>query len=130
MIEILIGILSGIVTSMGMGGGTILILLLTIFLKLDQRSAQGFNLMFFIPTAIMSIIIYIKQKQINIRLAIIISFFGIIGAILGWWISSKIQTETLKKCFAIFLSLIAIYELYSFYKEYINKKKRNNIKKE
>lgn len=124
MIEILIGILSGIVTSMGMGGGTILILLLTIFLNLDQKSAQGFNLLFFIPTAIISIIIYIKQKQINIRLAIIISFFGIIGAILGWWISSKIQTETLKKFFAIFLIIIAIYEVYSFFKEYINKENK------
>lgn len=124
MIEILIGILSGIVTSMGMGGGTILILLLTIFFNSDQKSAQGFNLLFFIPTAIMSIIIYIKQKQIKIKLASIIAFFGIIGAILGWWISSKIQTETLKKFFAIFLIIIAIYEIYSFFKEYINKEKK------
>lgn len=129
MIEILIGILSGIVTSMGMGGGTILILLLTLFLNLDQKSAQEYNLIFFIPTAIMSIIIYIKQKQINIKLASIISFFGVMGAFLGWWIASKVQTEALKRCFAIFLIVITIYELYSFYKEYIKKKKRNNIKK-
>ena len=46
MIEVFIGILSGIVSSLGMGGGTILILLLTLFLGLDQKAAQGFNLIF------------------------------------------------------------------------------------
>lgn len=124
MFEILIGLLSGIVTSMGMGGGTILILLLTIFFKYEQQTAQGLNLLFFIPTSIISIIIYIKEKKIKLKLACIISFFGIIGAIVGAKIASIIQTEQLKKWFAIFLLLIAIHEIYSFYNQYINKKKK------
>ena len=129
MIEVFIGILSGIVSSLGMGGGTILILLLTLFLGLDQKAAQGFNLIFFIPTSFLSIIIYLKEKLINIKLASIISCFGVIGAIWGFIIANKIQTQNLKKYFAFFLIIIVIYEIYSFFKEYINKEKRNNIKK-
>lgn len=124
MIEFFIGILSGIVSSLGMGGGTILILLLTLFLGLDQKAAQGFNLIFFIPTSVLSIIIYLKEKLINIKLASIISFFGVIGAVFGCNIANKIQTQNLKKYFAYFLIIIVIYEIYSFFKEYINKEKK------
>ena len=109
MLQICIGILSGIITSMGMGGGTILILLLTIFLNYDQQSAQGLNLVFFIPTAIMSIVIYIKEKNISLKLASIVAIFGIIGAIIGAKIANFIQTEKLRKWFAIFLLIIAIH---------------------
>ena len=124
MIEILIGILAGVITSIGMGGGAILILLATVFLNFDQKSAQGFNLIFFIPTAIISIIIYIKNKQINLKLSSIVSFFGIIGAFIGAKISLFIQTNSLRKYFSIFLIVIVFYEIYSFYREYINKRKK------
>ena len=48
----LFGVISGIITAMGMGGGTILILLLTLFAGINQHNAQGINLIFFIPTSI------------------------------------------------------------------------------
>ena len=67
MIESLIGLVSGIVTGTGMGGGTILILLLSIFLGLNQHTAQATNLVFFIPTAVTSVFIGIKNKNINIK---------------------------------------------------------------
>ena len=67
MTEILISILAGIVTAMGMGGGIILILFLTIFLGIDQKIAQATNLIFFIPTAITTIILNLKNKNIDIN---------------------------------------------------------------
>ena len=57
MIEVLIGLISGIISGTGMGGGTILILLLSIFMGLDQHVAQATNLVFFVPTAIAAIFI-------------------------------------------------------------------------
>ena len=130
MIEVIVGIISGIITSMGMGGGSILILLLTIFLNYEQQIAQGLNLLFFIPSSIVSIIAYIKAKKINFKLALILTISGVIGAIIGAKIANLIQTEQLKKWFGIFLLFIAIHEIYSFYNQYINKQKRHNsIKK-
>ena len=55
---ILIGIISGIVTGMGMGGGSILILILTAFMGVNQHTAQATNLIFFIPTSISAIYVY------------------------------------------------------------------------
>lgn len=124
MLPIIFGTISGIVTGLGMGGGTVLILLLSLFMNLDQHIAQATNLVFFVPTSIAAIIINIKQKNVNFKLAIIISIFGIIGAIIGSIISENISSAHLRKYFAIFILIIAIHEIYKIYKEYrIGRKK-------
>ena len=116
MVEILIGIVSGIVSGTGMGGGTILIFLLTFLMGLEQHVAQATNLIFFIPTSIVAILVNLKNKNIYVKSAIIISVFGIVGAIIGANISINIDVSILKKSFGIFLGIIAIHEIYSIYK--------------
>lgn len=122
MMEILIGFISGIVSGNGMGGGTILILCLSIFLGIDQKMAQATNLIFFIPTSIAAIYINIKEKNINFKVAKVIIFFGIIGAVIGAIIAKNIDTKLLKKSFGIFLAFIAVHEIYVIFKMYKNKK--------
>ena len=130
MIEILTGFISGIVSGTGMGGGTILILCLSIFLGIDQKIAQASNLIFFIPTSIAAIYINIKEKKINFKVARVIIFFGIIGAILGAIIAKTIDTKLLKKFFGFFLAFIAVHEIYVIFKMYKNKKSNNTNRKE
>ncbi len=120
--EILIGIISGIVSGTGMGGGTILIFCLTFFMGIEQHMAQATNLIFFIPTSLVAIIVNIRNKNINLKLAIIISIFGILGAIIGAEISVHINVDILRKCFGAFLALVALNEIYSITKEYKNSK--------
>lgn len=126
MFELLIGFISGIVSGMGMGGGTILILLLSFFVGLDQHIAQATNLVFFIPTAVASIIINAKNKNISWKEAIPIVIVGAIGAAISAQISSKMNVEILKKLFGAFLLMVAAYEIYSWYKMYIKEKIRHN----
>ena len=126
MIEALIGLISGIVSGTGMGGGTILILILSIFLKVDQHIAQATNLIFFVPTSISAIIATNKSHLINWKIGIILAISGIIGAIIGAIISVNIDVLFLKKIFGIFLAIIAIYESYSLILLYIYEKKRDN----
>lgn len=128
MTEVLIGVLAGIVSGTGMGGGTILIFLLSFLLGIEQHIAQATNLIFFIPTAIVAIIVNLKNKNIDIKLAILVSIFGILGAIIGANISIHIDVGILKKWFGIFLAIIAINEIYTIYKMYI--KPYKNDKKE
>lgn len=118
MLAILFGFIAGVVTGLGMGGGTILILLLSVFMGLEQHIAQATNLIFFIPTSLSAIFINLKQKNINVKLAIIISTFGVIGSVIGSCISEKISSEMLRKCFAVFVFVIALHETYELYKEY------------
>lgn len=109
-----------------MGGGTILILCLSIFLGIDQKIAQATNLIFFIPTSIAAIYINIKEKKINFKIAKTIIFWGIIGATVGAIIAQKLNVSLLRKLFGIFLVIIAIHEIYILFKEYIFNKKVKN----
>ena len=76
MIEIFIGIVAGIVGGLGMGGGTVLILFLSLFLGIEQHIAQATNIIFFIPTAITAIIVNLKNKNINLKVAAPICLWG------------------------------------------------------
>ena len=115
--EIIIGLISGIVSGTGMGGGTILIFLfLTSICGLRQHIAQATNLIFFIPTSIVAIIVNLKNKNINIKLGVLISLFGILGAIIGANISLKLNVNILKNVLAHFLAIIALNETYSIIK--------------
>ena len=126
MTEVLIGIISGIVSGTGMGGGTILIFLLSFILGIEQHTAQATNLIFFIPTSIVAIIVNFKNKNIDIKQAIIISIFGVLGAIIGANIAIYMDVRMLKKGFGIFLIFVTINEIYSIIKLYKKDKKTNN----
>ena len=84
--------------------------------------AQGANLIFFVPTSITAIIINWKNKNINIKTAIVVIIAGIIGAILGSKLSVNLDVDKLKRYFGIFLLLIAAIEIYNLKKEYRNQK--------
>lgn len=126
MLEFFTGIISGTVSGTGMGGGTILILILSVFMGVEQHIAQATNLVFFVPTAIAAIITTIKEKMINWRIGTTVAISGIIGAVFGAKISIKMEVNHLKKYFGIFLIIIAIYEIYSLIKGYKKKSKTNN----
>lgn len=126
MWEFITGLISGTVSGTGMGGGTILILVLSIFLGVEQHIAQATNLVFFVPTSISAIIISIKSKLIEWKIGMVVAITGIIGAIIGANISAKIEVKSLKRYFGIFLAGIAIYEIYSMIKEYKKEKYSNN----
>lgn len=123
MVEVVSGLIAGVVSGMGMGGGTILILILSLFLGLDQHVAQATNLVFFIPTSITSIIVNTKNKMINWKIGIPVAIFGVIGAIIGASFAVNMEVNKLKKFFGIFLGFIAIYQTYCLIKQYKSKKK-------
>ena len=128
MTEILIGIVSGIVSGTGMGGGTILIFLLSFILGIEQHTAQATNLIFFIPTSIVAIIVNLKNKNIETKQAIIISIFGVLGAIIGANIAIYMDVKILKKGFGIFLIFVTMNEIYSIIKLYKKDKKTILVK--
>lgn len=126
MSEILIGIVSGIVSGTGMGGGTILIFLLSFIIGIEQHMAQASNLIFFIPTSIVAIIVNFKNKNIDLKQGIIVSIYGVLGAIIGANISIYMNVKMLKKGFGIFLIIVTLNEIHSIIKLYKKDKKTNN----
>ena len=110
------------------GGGSVLILLLTMFMNFEQHVAQATNLLFFIPAAIVSILLNIKRKNINFKNAFSLLIPGILGACIGSIISEKLQVQILRKFFGVFLLFICVYEIHLYYIFYIKpkKNKKNN----
>lgn len=108
---ILIGILSGIVTGLGMGGGSILILILTTFLNTEQHTAQAANLIFFIPTAITAIIVHFKNKNVDKQVGKKLLYSSMVGSAVGAYLTSLVKAQNLRKYFGIFLLVVGILEI-------------------
>lgn len=127
--EIIAGIISGVIASWGMGGGAFLIPLLSNFFNIEQHIAQSTNLIFFIPTSLCCVIMNSKNKNVKYKLGMQVTIFGIIGAILGALLSNKLEKNVLRKIFGIMLLIIAFIEIYNFYKMHIKDKNRHNNSK-
>ncbi|MBE7048322.1 MAG: sulfite exporter TauE/SafE family protein [Ruminococcaceae bacterium] len=111
MISVIIGLISGIISGMGIGGGTILIPSLSIFLQIVQHEAQGINLLYFIPTAIVSLWVHIKNKRVNFAIAWPIILFGLLGAVGGALLAGFLKADILRRLFGIFLFIMGGYEI-------------------
>ena len=110
--NILIGFLTGIAASMGLGGGFILIIWLTLFKGLSQTQAQGVNLLFFLPIALFSVLIHSKNKLIEWKIVPFAVLSGIIGAALGSIISFTLTDNTLRMLFSLLIIPVSLREIF------------------
>ncbi len=106
------GIVSGILGGMGMGGGGVLILVLTLLCNYNQELAQGINLIFFLPCAVVAVIIYSCKNLIRWRIALPFALLGVVGALLGAWTGHFISGEILSKLFGGLLFFIGLKQLF------------------
>ena len=102
----IIGFFAGIIGGMGMGGGTILIPALVLFLGIDPKIAQSINLLSSIPMTIGALAIHIKNKNVIFKLVLPIALFGVMGAVAGSFVANYLSSEMLKKAFGVFLLVI------------------------
>lgn len=104
--------LSGILGSMGFGGGTILIVYLTVVLGLEQTTAQGINLVFFIPCAVYAVVSYVKQDLIDNAIGVKLTLSSLVGVCVGYYLLTLIEPVFLGKIFGGFLILLALKEIF------------------
>ena len=104
--------LTGIFASMGLGGGMVLIVYLTVFAGFSQLVAQGINLVFFIPIAIISLVLHTKNKLVEWKKAVPAVLWGTAAVIISAWLANRIEQSLLSKAFGIFLILMGLKELF------------------
>ena len=102
---------------MGLGGGFILVIYLTIFAQMPQLAAQGVNLIFFLPIAAFSLIFHIKNKMIEKSVILPSTIFAVIGVFIGVWGANLLGSEWLTKVFAVFVLLVGVRELVTAFKK-------------
>lgn len=90
-------------SGLGIGGGGLLIIYLTLIKGIGQIEAQGINLLFFLFASGSSILIHLKKRKINFKLLMILIIFGITGSIAGSMTANAVNPSIIRNIFGIFL---------------------------
>ena len=107
---ILFGFVAGIVGGMGMGGGTLLVPLLS-FLEIPQKTIQSINLVSFVPMCVAALILHAKNKLLKTKSIGWLTVPAVIFAVLGAFVAGGTANKLLKKVFGVFLVSVGIWQL-------------------
>ena len=110
-VMIFIGISLGFLAGIGVGGGSLLILWLTLVLNIEHAVARNINLLFFIPTAVIASFFRWKQGALDIKQILPGILGGCISAACFSFLSSRLDVSTLEKLFGFLLLATGIKEL-------------------
>ena len=110
-VSILVGTVLGFLSGLGIGGGSLLILWLTMVLGMEQETARSINLLFFLPAALISCHFRRKQGLLNWKRLLPAIAAGCLGAMTGTWLGNSLDTAVLKKGFGILLIVTGIREV-------------------
>lgn len=105
-------LLSSVLTAMGLGGGTVLVILLVNFTDTSQLAIQGLNLTLFIPVALVSVFLHFKNGLIHRPTALFGILTGIPGAFLGVWLLQFLNPDFLRLLLGWFLLLSGAVSLF------------------
>lgn len=110
-LPLFIGCFLGFLSGLGTGGGSLLILWLTVVLQMPPEDARVINLMFFLPSALIASIFHRKEGNLKIKKVLPAIIAGSIGAAMGAMLGKWIDTSLLKKLFGILLLLSGVREI-------------------
>ena len=99
------GLGAAVISAWGVGGGTLLLLVMTLFLGVDQRTAQGINLLFFLPTAASALICHWRGGYLDRPTWKAAAPIAVPAALLGAWMATAVDVDLLRRPFGIYLLL-------------------------
>ena len=99
----------GFIGGMGMGGGTLLIPLLTLLLGFSQKQAQAINLVAFLPMAAVALVIHAKKGRVRFLDAVWFLPLGILLGTVGALVMRSFRGSVLRRMFGGFLMLLALF---------------------
>lgn len=107
---IIVGFFGGVLGGMGMGGGTLLIPLLTTFAFFTQKEAAFCNLVVFIPLAILSLIIHNKNHLVVTKGILPVIGISLVFVVLFSLLSVSLESKMLQVLFGVFLVGISVHQ--------------------
>lgn len=111
MISLLLGAVLGFLSGLGIGGGSLLILWLTLVRNIDPQTARGINLLFFLPCALIAALFRWKQGSLPLKKILPAIAAGSASALLFSLLGTTMDLSILKKLFGVLLILTGIREL-------------------
>ncbi len=120
---VIAGLASGIIAGMGMGGGTLLIPVLGLLLNVEQKLSQSINLIVFIPTAIVALIIHYRNKLVATKVGLTIVASGVVFSLFGAYLATLLTNNQLRKYFGFFLLFVGLFQLFDTLQELMSHSK-------
>ena len=111
VLPFLVGGATGVLSGFGVGGGTLLLVYLTAFAGVDQHQAQGINLLYFLPAALLALPAHVKNGYVERKALLPAIGAGLVCAGLGAWLATSLEVEVLRKLFGGFLIVVGMREL-------------------
>ena len=111
-ITVAVSAVLGFLAGLGVGGGSLLMIWMTVILHIDHPSARTINLLFFIPTAVISSIFHKSGGKLNLKKLVPAIVAGVASAALTGLIGKKMDLELLKKLFAFLLLFTGMREIF------------------
>ncbi|MEQ2510765.1 sulfite exporter TauE/SafE family protein [Faecousia sp. CLA-AA-H192] len=108
----LAGAVCGLLSGLGIGGGTLLMVWMTGVAALPQQTAQGINLLYFLPSAVCALIFHIRNKLIRWDIVLPAALGGCVTAAIAAWIATGLDVSLLRRLFGGFLLLTGLRELF------------------
>jgi len=105
------GAATGILSGFGVGGGTLLLVYMTAFAGVEQHTAQGINLLYFLPAGLMALPTHLKNGDVEKTALLPAVAAGLVCAALAAWWATALEVEVLRRWFGGFLIVIGISEL-------------------
>ena len=112
VLYVVFGVISGVVGGMGMGGGTVLIPLLSFLKTVPQHVAQAVNLIAFIPMAVVAIIFHIKNRLIDFGGILYVILPGVAFAAVFSYIAENLSGDVLQRIFGGFLIALSVVQFF------------------
>ena len=109
----LCGVLGGVLGGMGMGGGTALIPLLTLFLGVPQAAAQGVNLISFFPMAALALSVHAKNGLLKKEGLLFLVLPALVLSSAGALLAAHVPALLLRRAFGCFLVVLSLFRLLS-----------------
>ena len=111
-IAVLAGMTTGILSGFGVGGGSLLLIYLTGFAGIPQSTAQGINLLYFLPAAAASLPFHAKHGCLEKQALLPAIAAGLVCSAAAAWLATAIDTSLLRKCFGVYLLVVGLRELF------------------
>ena len=103
VVSMIVGALIALVSGMGIGGGGLFAVYLSVFTDIPQLAVQGYNLLFFLFSAGASVTVQLFKRKIPFVAVGIMTVSGILGAFLGTALTGVLPSEWLRRIFGIML---------------------------
>lgn len=123
--DIIAGFTASSLAAMGVGGGGLLVIYLTEFVKMEQRTAQGINLIFFLCASVTALSVHLRKRNIALRYTLFFAIGGSVGAVIGCLFAQGVDNRILRRGFGILLIYAGGVTLYKTVTEYIKRRREH-----